>query len=311
MVDVIALGTTFIDYFFNANPSLFKKLKIDAEGDYLLDELKISKKSLFNKQTLIAKSPGGVSLNTSAILSSLNLKSAYYGVIGDDEDGDFWTTRLKRIDKSKIIRKGESSVCACLLSNRGKQRAFISFINPYDEYVLKHPDLQFLNSAKIIHLGPFSKSSPSSLTKIGKLLGKIKGPKISFTPTLLYAKHGIKKIIPILKNVDILFVNKNELKGLTEKDQKSGSKYLLRFGPQIIVCTMGARGALITTKNSQFTQKAQKVKHITDTTGAGDAYAAGFLYGILKNKSLKWSAKFANKIAARSLSNFGLTWLTL
>jgi len=99
------------------------------------------------------------------------------------------------------------------------------------------------------------------------------------------------------------------MKYLTHQNPKSGSKKLLKYGPKIVVCTLAEKGALVTTSNDQFHSPRVDVAKIIDTTGAGDAFAAGFLYGLIKNKSLKWSANFANQIAAKSLTDFGLQWL--
>ena len=66
---------------------------------------------------------------------------------------------------------------------------------------------------------------------------------------------------------------------------------------------------MITTSDSQFFSPAKKVKKIVDSTGAGDAFVAGFMYGLLEKKSLEETARFANAKASESLSDYGLHWL--
>ena len=66
---------------------------------------------------------------------------------------------------------------------------------------------------------------------------------------------------------------------------------------------------MITAKQKQFSVAAIKIDNIIDSTGSGDTFAAGFLFGLIKNKSLEWSADFGIKIASLSLTDFGLKWL--
>jgi len=151
--------------------------------------------------------------------------------------------------------------------------------------------------------------SEKTLFKLSRVLKKINKPQISFSPSLVYCRFGINILKPIFKNVDILFFNKFELETLTRQSYVEGSKNLLKFGPKIIVCTLGENGVLITTGEEQVTVKTKSVKRIVDSTGAGDAFAAGFLYGILKEKTVEQSAGIGNEVARKALSAFGLSWL--
>jgi ribokinase len=258
---------------------------------------------------LLAKSPGGVSPNTLAILEKLGVKTAYHGVIGKDKDGDYWLKNSRFSINSKIIRKGKMSIAACILSHNRKYRTFLSKLNTHDNELFNNLDINFLNQCKFIHIAPFMLACEETLSKVIDLVKKIKAPLISFSPGVFYVNLGLKKLLPILNRTYILFINKSEIRKLTSKDIKKGSNILFKHGVKIIVCTDGAEGVWVTSKTSSFFTPSLKIKKVIDTTGAGDAFAAGMLYGLLKNKSLKWSAKFANKIAAKSISDFGLKWL--
>jgi ribokinase len=141
------------------------------------------------------------------------------------------------------------------------------------------------------------------------MFSKVDQKKLLFNPSTVYCYLGLKKITPLLEKTFVLFVNDAEIKMLTGKKPKGGSKELLDLGPEIVVCTMGDKGALITNRDSQFISPAKKVSRVIDTTGAGDTFAAGFIYGLIKNKSLEWSASLGNKMAAKALSDFGQHWM--
>jgi len=310
MIDVIGIGSAFVDYFFETDEAFLKKNGLRPEDDFLFKEKQISPKSIFDKLKVITKGPGGIPINTIATLAKLGSKVGYCGVIGADINGDFWLKNIGNVDTKKAKRVGKMSICTCLLTSQGKKRSFLSQVSLNDNDFLKDLDFDYLNNAKIIHLGPLISNPKKGIEITKNLLEKITKPKISFSPSILYIAEGPGKLDRIIAKTYVLFLNQKEMKYLTGQKPESGSKSLIKSGPKIVVCTLAQKGALITTKNNQFHSPRVNVGNIIDTTGAGDAFAAGFLYGLLKNKPLKWSANFANKIAAQSLTGFGLSWFT-
>src|SRR3989344_5339109 len=137
-MDVIGIGSAFVDYFIKTDEAFLKKLGLKPEDDFLFKEKKISKNDIFDKLKVLTKSPGGISVNTIAALAKLNIKVGYCGVIGKDINGDFWTKNIGNIDLSRIKRVGKTSICACLLTSQGKKRTFLSEVNPTDFDFLKH-----------------------------------------------------------------------------------------------------------------------------------------------------------------------------
>lgn len=309
MFDVIGIGTVFVDYFFDVSQNFLEKYNLNPEDDALFKDVKVPSRNIFEKLPLLDKSPGGISLNTIAVLGRLNRKVSYYGLVGKDKEGGYFLNNLRGVDKSHLIGGGKMSRCACLLSNNRRSRTFLSEVNTKDNDFFKNIDFAFLNTARFIHVAPFLLGSKKSLKKLESIFKKLNKPLISFSPSILYINYGLKLLKPLLKKTYILFLNEHELRKLTGKNAKNGSKYLLSYGPKIVVCTMGKKGVLVTTTKEQMFKKGGKIKKVIDTTGAGDSFAAGFLYGLLKNKSLEWSANFANKIASQSVSDFGLGWL--
>lgn len=309
MSDVIGIGSVFIDYFFEVDSKLLNKYHLKPEDDFLFREVKITPKEIFDKLPYLSKSPGGISLNTIAVLGSMNINVSYYGLIGNDKEGKYFFDNLHKVEKSHLVKTGNMSRCACLLSHSRKHRTFLSEVNKNDDKFFENVNFKFLNNAKFVHVGPFLLNTKKSLKKLEKIFSKINKPLISFSPSILYINFGFEMLIPLLKKTYILFLNEQEIEKLTNKNPKEGSKYLLNFGPKIVICTLGKKGALVTTSRKQIFRISKKIKKIIDTTGAGDSFAAGFLYGILKQKSLKECLIIANKIASKAVSDFGLKWL--
>jgi ribokinase len=105
----------------------------------------------------------------------------------------------------------------------------------------------------------------------------------------------------------VLFLNRRELELLTHTDDLSvGARTLLKAGAQIIVVTLGAEGSYVTDGKRAHRIEAPRVKRVVDTTGAGDAFAAGFLYGLLKKKEpLRECARLGATVASHVLGKIG------
>ena len=130
MYDVIGIGSTFVDYFFDVDENILRIYNLKPEDDFLFKDTNIPPKDIFEKLPILSKSPGGICLNTIAVLRALNTNVSYYGVIGKNEDGKYFLNNLKKVDTTHSIKSGRMSRCACLLSQNRKHRTFLSEVNP-------------------------------------------------------------------------------------------------------------------------------------------------------------------------------------
>ncbi len=302
---MIGIGSAFVDYFFDVDESFLQRVHLSPEDSRAITPQEFT--TTFSELPVLAKSPGGSTLITLATLASLSIPVGYAGITGDDTDGLFWETNLSSVSL-QLQKKGETARSACLLSNNRENRSFLYTQDKKENDFFDDVDFDILNNCKLLHITPFYNDTEVTLEKLIKLTDHIEKPKISFNPALVYSMLGLKKLAPILKRTEIIFFSKEEL-SLLFTDIKKGSKELVTYGPKIVVCTLGEKGALITSRDKQILVATKPVTNIIDTTGAGDAFAAGFLSGILQNKSLEESANIANKIAGKSITNFGLNWI--
>ena len=95
--DIIGIGTAVVDYFFQTDEEFLKRYNLKPEDDFLFQEKKISPNLIFKKLKPITKSPGGIAVNTIATLAKLGINVGYYGVIGNDDNSDFWLEILPEL----------------------------------------------------------------------------------------------------------------------------------------------------------------------------------------------------------------------
>jgi ribokinase len=120
----------------------------------------------------------------------------------------------------------------------------------------------------------------------------------------LYAERGFEELKPLLARSHVVFMNEAELKQVTGLSYRRGAKFLNETGVEISVITRGSKGCFIKTPGKEISVACNSCKPV-DTTGAGDSFAAGFLAGLLKNKSLKECGRLGNQLAGRCIKQKG------
>lgn len=252
----------------------------------------------------VQEASGGSAANTIAGLARLGLKVGFVGAVGDDAEGrkilqDF---RNEGVDTKGIVRmNGRTGIIIGFVDRKG-ERTLYPYPGVNSEIKIDDINLDYIKNTKILHLSSFVDKRQFEIQK--KIVRRLpERVKVSFSPGL-YAEERIEELLPIIKQNSVLFLNKNEIENLTNKNYKKGSKKLIDNGAEIVVVTLGKKGCYIQDKKNSYEIPAYKTK-VVDTTGAGDAFAAGFLFGILSGKNLQDSGRLGNYVASYCIRKFG------
>jgi ribokinase len=130
--------------------------------------------------------------------------------------------------------------------------------------------------------------------------------KLSFSPGMLCFKYELDDLTELIEQSEVVFLNLKELKTLTKEDNyEKGAEVLLNIGAKIVCVTLGERGcyAIDSTGESHLIDAYQT--DVVDTTGAGGAFAAGFLFGLLHEKGRYESGKTGNLVASFCIREYG------
>jgi ribokinase len=129
--------------------------------------------------------------------------------------------------------------------------------------------------------------------------------KLCFSPGSLYAKFGFDSISTLVNKTHVLFLNEEEIKILTGLESyEEASEYVLKNGCNTVVVTLGEKGCFIDDGKTPLHVKAIETR-VVDTTGAGDSFCGGFLYGLLKDKPLHDCGLMGNYLASKCISKIG------
>jgi ribokinase len=256
------------------------------------------------------ESCGGSASNTMVGLSRLGVKTGFIGKIADDMEGNLILNNFSKesVDNDGILisQKGRTGNALVFVDQEG-QRAL--YVDPGVNDSIKDDDIDinYLSGVKILHLTSFVGDSIISQEHLLKRISK--DIIISFDPGRIYAERGMDYIINILERTNIILLNERELEFLIESEGKyksfeEASKILLEKGVKIVVVKRGEKGTYVSDGNQDHLIDTYKVKCV-DTTGAGDAFNAGFLYGIIKEKNLEESCKLGNFVASQCIKELG------
>jgi len=283
--DVIGFGALNIDKLYKVN-----KIAREDEESFVLG---------------FQEAPGGSAANTIAGLARLGLKTSYIGKVANDREGKLLLKDFKRekVDTSGIIiaSTGRSGVATGYVDMKG-QRALYVDPGVNDTLEFEEISLEYASKAKFLHLTSFVGEKPfKAQNRLVKGLSKI---KVSLDPGELYARKGLSTLKTLIERSFVVFPNENEVRMLTGKELKEGSEILLKKGAGIVAVKLGEKGCYVTDDRENYLVESYQTK-VVDTTGAGDAFCAGFLYGLIKGKDLYTCAKLGNFVASCCITKIG------
>ncbi len=246
---------------------------------------------------------GGSAANTIAALGILGIECGFSGKVGEDLEGEKILESFKRagVDLNGILRvKGRTGNVLAFVDDRGERTMYVDpSVN--DEFRLVDIEKNYLRGAEIVHLSSFAGSE--TMASLKGLPERIGGSDLSFSPGFLSAK-GVDYLMPLIEKSSYLFLNRQEAYALTGKAPKEAGRTLLDLGAATVFVTIGADGCLLAYEGGDVTVKGFKAEAV-DSTGAGDAFTAGALYGVLTNLEMPECARIGNFVASRALGRLG------
>jgi len=299
-IEIVGLGALNID-------SIYQVERILADGETVVKE-----SALF---------PGGSAANTIYGLAKLGVNTGFAGVVGEDADGKIMLDDFQKVgvdaSQIKLKPKAKTGSVLCLSDSLGRRSLYVS-PGANNLLTMDDLDLAYINQAKILHVSSFADDRQFKM--LLELMDRLDlSTKLSFSPGALYASKGLKALTPIFARTSVLFVDQDEIQQMTGEDIVTGAKSCLQQGCHTIVVTLGrgkrldsgkgishnAVGYIRDTENEYVIEPSGQTVSEVDTTGAGDAFAAGFLYGLLGEKELRECGLLGGIVARFVITKLG------
>lgn len=253
------------------------------------------------------EAPGGSAANTAVGLARLGVKVGYIGKVAEDREGRLLLKSFvdEGVDITGIVisKVGRSGSVIGFVDQRGNRALYLD-PGANDALEFCEINVEYARGAKILHLTSFAGNAPFEAQK--KLLERLpENVRVTMDPGRIYARRGLDALRPIIRRSYAFLPNEEELRLLTgEDDYRRGASVLLDEGVKVVAVKLGERGCYVTNGVESHLVEPFRVE-VVDTTGAGDAFCAGFIYGLLRGKSLRECGALGNFVASRCLTRMG------
>ncbi len=306
MAKVLGMGNALVD------------ILIRLESDNLLDELNLPKGSMqlvdrtFAREiedraagTGAKKASGGSAANTIHGLAEMGIETGYIGKIGHDELGDFFKQDLERAGIKPLLFRGKADTGrAVTLISPDSERTFAVYLGAALEQTAEDISSGLFRGYEYFHIEGYLLQN-HELIETAIRIARENGLKVCLdlaSYNVVEENLGfLKKLIP--SYVDIIFANEEEALAFTGKEPEQALSVLSEMAEIAIVKT-GDKGSLIRKGKEEFEIGIIKADCI-DTTGAGDLYAAGFLYGLINKMPMQRSGEIGALLAGKVIEEVG------
>jgi len=268
-----------------------------AGGRHMVDEVRIT--------------AAGTAAGTSVDLAKLGIETVVLGAIGDDELGELLVQMLDRhgVDTTRLVRKQDdrTSVSILLIGDDGERQVVVRLPGANSHLSLDDVDFDAIAEADLLHVG--------GVDVLGKFAGAPLREVMAFArsrgvPTSLDVlgpcdERIAERLAPALRDADYFLPNADQLTGMTGcSEPAEAAAALRRLGVGCVVATLGADGSLVSSDRGEAFLPAFDVP-VVDTTGCGDAFAAGFIVGVLSGQDEQSAAWLGTAAAAQVVQGLG------
>ncbi len=306
MTKVLGIGNALVDIMTKLPDDKFlEEFNLPKGSMQLVDQEFIKKISAASEKFEKIQSSGGSASNTIHGVARLGLGAGFIGKVGEDELGDFFYNDMASSNiEPKLLRTQTDSGRAVALISSDSERTFATFLGAAVELSPEELKSEFFQDYDYLHVEGYLVQNHDLLKKASELAKK-NDLKICLD---LASYNVVEDNIEFLKSfindyVDIIFANEEEAKSFTGKEPEDALEILSKQS-EIAIVKVGKKGSMIKKGNEKHVIKPIQANPV-DTTGAGDAYAAGFLYGLAKEYNLDKCGEIGSILAGKVIEVVG------
>jgi sugar/nucleoside kinase (ribokinase family) len=308
--DVTGIGNAIVDIIGRCDDTYLGQIGAAKGSMRLVDADEIAK--IYAGMGPAVEISGGSAANTIAGVASFGGRAGFIGKVAGDEFGRIFSHDIRSIgvffNATPVSGSMPTSRSLILVTPDG-ERTMNTFLGISTDFTAEQIDHELIRDSAILYLEgylfdrPDAKQAFHAASAIARKAGR--QVALSLSDGFCVDRHRAEFLDLIRSNIDIVFANENEIKSLYETQSYDDAAALARRDIKLAVLTRSAKGSHIFSDGNDVSINADPVAKVVDTTGAGDLYAAGFLFGVAKGLPLETSGKLASLAAAEVISHVG------
>ena len=310
LYDVVGLGSAIVDIIARCDDAFITAQGLEKGMMRLIDAEEAAR--LYGEMDTAVEVSGGTVPNSCVGITSFGGRAAFMGKIAKDQFGEIFTHDLRAAGVSFDARPVEGSAptarCLILVTPDG-ERTMNTHLGAAAELSTREVDADLIGASKTLYLEGYSFDGPPAKAAFHEAAKIARATKTTVALTLsdpfCVERHRQSFHDFIKSGVDLLFANERELLTLYETGDLNEACTRLRADCALAAVTRGEKGSLILTPGEVIEIGSEPVMRVVDTTGAGDLYAAGFLFGYARSMDLRICGRLASIAAAEIISHIG------
>ncbi|WP_029012425.1 adenosine kinase [Niveispirillum irakense] len=309
LLDVVGIGNAIVDVIAKADEDFLTANGMVKSGMRLIDAAQ--SEELYGKMGPGLEMSGGSAGNTMAGIAGLGGKGAFIGKVAHDQLGKVYRHDIRAVGvqfDTPDLTDGTPTGTCLILVTPDAHRTMNTFLGACQLLTPDDIDPALIQSAQVTYLEGYLWDPPeakAAFLKAAKLAHEA-GRKValSLSDAFCVHRHHDSFLELVRDHIDILFANESEITALYGGDFDSAAAAAQK-DVETVVLTRSEQGAHVYTGGQAYHVSAEKVSAVVDTTGAGDLFAAGFLYGYTNGRSPADSARLGAICAGEIISHFG------
>src|SRR6202795_1106173 len=287
--DVLGIGNAIFDVLVQTDEGFLSRHGMTKGGMALIDEARAL--SIYGDMGPATEISGGSSANTIVGIANLGARAAYIGKVRDDQIGRLYTHDIRAAQvafETKPATDGPATGCSYILVTPDGQRTMNTYLGAAQELMPGDIDAAQIAASSVIYLEGYlwdPKSAKDAFVKASTIAHEA-GRQVALTLSDSFCVDRYRgEFLDLMRNgtVDLVFANEAELHSLYQTSDFEGALKQLRADVNLGIVTRSEKGCMVTSNDGVTAVPAFPIEKMVDTTGAGDLFAAGFLFGLVRN----------------------------
>ncbi len=309
--DVLGIGNAIFDVLVRADEAFLSRHGMTKGSMSLIDEARAA--AIYEDMGPATEMSGGSAANTIVGIASLGARAAYVGKVKDDQIGGLYIHDIRAagvaFDTSPAA-DGPATGCSYILVTGDGERTMNTYLGAAQDLTPADIDAAQIAASKVVYLEGYlwdPKSAKEAFVK-ASMIAHQAGRQVALTLSDSFCVDRYRdEFLDLMRKgtVDLVFANEAELRALYETSDFDTALKQLRIDAKLGVVTRSEKGCVVTSNEGVIAVPAFPVETIVDTTGAGDLFAAGFLFGLVRGAGYQKAGRLGALAAAEVIQHIG------